>query len=129
MLTVIFFISLSSNFINSYSSEYSGYLTNATINGQIAQQQNGSTIVLEHRFYGLSNPFPDLSVSSLRVHSIQQAIDDLVYFAQNVNLPMPNGNNVAPGKAPWILIGGSYSGMHQQFPSTIIQFLRFLALW
>lgn len=99
---------------------YSGYLANGTINGQIAQQQNGSMIVLEHRFYGLSNPLPDLSVSSLRLHTIQQAIDDLVYFAQNVNLPMPNGNNLAPGKAPWILIGGSYSGMHQQSPSTLV---------
>jgi hypothetical protein len=89
---------------------YDGYLTNLTINGQISQQQSGSTIVLEHRFYGLSNPFPDLSVQSLRVHTIQQAIDDLVYFAQNVNLPMPGGNEVTPDKAPWILIGGSYSG-------------------
>ncbi|TFK43800.1 serine carboxypeptidase S28-domain-containing protein [Crucibulum laeve] len=89
---------------------YSGYLTNRTINGLIAQQQNGSTIVLEHRFYGLSNPFPDLSVKSLRVHTIQQAIDDLEYFSKNVNLPMPNGDNLTPDKAPWILIGGSYSG-------------------
>ena len=90
---------------------YSGYLTNRTINGRIAQQQNGSTIVLEHRFYGLSNPLPDLSVQSLRLHTIQQAIDDLVYFANNVKLPQPNGDKVTPDKAPWILIGGSYSGM------------------
>ena len=89
---------------------YDGYLTNSTINGQIAQQQNGSTIVLEHRFYGLSNPFNNLSVASLQVHTIQQAIDDLAYFAQNVKLPMPNGDNVTPDKAPWVLIGGSYSG-------------------
>lgn len=87
-----------------------GYLSNLTINGRIAQQQNGSTIVLEHRFYGFSNPYPDLTVKSLRLHTIQQAIDDLVYFSRNVNLPMPNGNNVTPDKAPWILIGGSYSG-------------------
>ncbi|KLO08444.1 peptidase S28 [Schizopora paradoxa] len=89
---------------------YDGYLTNSTINGQIAQQQNGSTIVLEHRFYGLSNPYNNLSVASLQVHTIQQAIDDLVYFAQNAKLPMPNGDNVTPDKAPWVLIGGSYSG-------------------
>ncbi|KDR84025.1 hypothetical protein GALMADRAFT_54306 [Galerina marginata CBS 339.88] len=89
---------------------YSGYLTNRTINGLIAQQQSGSTIVLEHRFYGLSNPFPDLSVKSLRVHTIQQAIDDLEYFAKNVNLPMPGGDSVTPDKAPWVLVGGSYSG-------------------
>lgn len=89
---------------------YDGYLTNVTLNGQIAQQQNGSTIVLEHRFYGLSNPYNNLSVASLQVHTIQQAIDDLVYFAQNVKLPMPNGDNVTPDKAPWVLVGGSYSG-------------------
>lgn len=53
---------------------------------------------------------PDLSVQSLRVHTVQQAIDDLVYFAQNVHLPMPGGDQLAPGKAPWILTGGSYGG-------------------
>ena len=89
---------------------YDGYLTNRTINGLIAQQQNGSTIVLEHRFYGYSNPYPDLTVNSLKVHTIQQAIDDLVYFAENVKLPMPNGDQVGPDNAPWILVGGSYSG-------------------
>ncbi len=89
---------------------YVGYLTNDTLNGVIAQQQNGATIVLEHRFYGLSNPYPDLSVNSFKVHNIQQAIDDLEYFSRNVKLPMPGGDKVAPGKAPWILVGGSYSG-------------------
>ncbi|KAG5639714.1 hypothetical protein H0H81_005897 [Sphagnurus paluster] len=89
---------------------YYTYLTNRTINGQIAQQQNGSTIVLEHRFYGFSNPRPDLSVESLKLHTLQQAIDDLEYFAKTVNLPMPGGDQVTPDKAPWILIGGSYSG-------------------
>ncbi|TFY82703.1 hypothetical protein EWM64_g1305 [Hericium alpestre] len=89
---------------------YTGYLTNATINGQIAQQNNGATIVLEHRFYGLSNPYPDLSAASLKYHTIQQAIEDLVYFAENVKLPMPGGDDVVPDKAPWVLVGGSYSG-------------------
>ncbi|KAJ7591592.1 serine carboxypeptidase S28-domain-containing protein [Mycena floridula] len=89
---------------------YVGYLTNATINGLIAQQQNGATIILEHRFFGLSNPYPDLSVKSFRVHTVQQAIDDLEYFARNVKLPMLNGDNLGPDKAPWILIGASYSG-------------------
>ena len=76
----------------------------------IAQHQSGSAIVLEHRFYGFSNPYPDLSVKSLRVHTIQQAIDDLEYFATHVHLPMPGGDQVTPDKAPWILVGGSYSG-------------------
>ncbi|KAJ7228229.1 serine carboxypeptidase S28-domain-containing protein, partial [Mycena pura] len=89
---------------------YTGYLTNATINGQIAQQQSGAAVVLEHRFYGLSNPLPDLSVESLQLHTIQQAIDDLEYFTKNVVLPMPNGDNLKPATTPWILVGGSYSG-------------------
>lgn len=64
----------------------------------------------EHRFYGLSNPKPDLSVASLQLHTLAQAVEDLVYFAENVQLAMPGGNNVQPGKAPWVLIGGSYAG-------------------
>lgn len=75
-----------------------------------AQELNGATVVLEHRFYGESNPYPDLSVESLRVHTIQQAIDDLQYFAENVVLPMPDGDKVAPHRAPWIYAGGSYAG-------------------
>ena len=76
----------------------------------IAQALKGSTIVIEHRFFGESNPYNNLSVASLQVHTIAQAIEDLAYFAQNVVLPQPDGDKVAPGKAPWILIGGSYSG-------------------
>jgi hypothetical protein len=93
-----------------HSAGYSTYLTSKTINGLIAQQQNGFMIVLEHRFYGLSNPYPDLTVKSLRFHTLQQAIDDLAYFAQMVHLPMPNGDQVTPDSAAWTLIGGSYSG-------------------
>ncbi|KIY73984.1 peptidase S28 [Cylindrobasidium torrendii FP15055 ss-10] len=89
---------------------YEAYLTNKTINGLIAQQEGGATIVLEHRFYGFSNPLPDLTPESLKLHTIQQAIDDLEYFAYNVELAMPNGTEVTPDKAPWILIGGSYAG-------------------
>ncbi|KAL0066152.1 hypothetical protein AAF712_006776 [Marasmius tenuissimus] len=89
---------------------YTRYLTNATINGLIAQQQNGSVIIIEHRFYGESNPKPSLTGKNLAVHNIQQAIDDMEYFANNVKLPQPDGENVGPDKAPWIMTGGSYSG-------------------
>jgi len=27
-------------------------------------------------------------------------------------LPQPDGDKVTPDKAPWILVGGSYSGMY-----------------
>jgi hypothetical protein len=89
---------------------YQGYVTNRTINGLIAKQQKGAAIIIEHRFFGYSNPYNDLTSQSLKLLTIQQAIDDLVYFANNVDLPMPGGDAVKPGQAPWILIGGSYSG-------------------
>ncbi|KAF8258283.1 peptidase S28 [Lactarius quietus] len=89
---------------------YTGYLTNKTINGQIAQRQQGATIVIEHRFYGLSNPYPDLSVASFQYHTIDQALKDLVFFAKNVTLPFAGGDKVSPAYAPWVLVGGSYSG-------------------
>jgi hypothetical protein len=91
-------------------SGYEGYTTNDTINGLIAQQQNGAAILIEHRFFGYSNPYDNLTSQSLALLTIQQAIDDLVYFATTADLPMPGGDAVKPGQAPWILIGGSYSG-------------------
>ena len=89
---------------------YEVYLTNETMSGMIAQQQQGATVLIEHRFFGYSNPYDNLTSQSLELLTIQQAIDDLVYFAQNVDLPMPGGDNVKPDTTPWILIGGSYSG-------------------
>ncbi|GJE86471.1 serine carboxypeptidase S28 [Phanerochaete sordida] len=87
-----------------------GFLVNRTINGQIAQQEHGATIVIEHRYYGETNPFSDMSDKNLKYHTIQQAIDDLEYFAKTVKLAMPGGDSVGPAEAPWVLVGGSYSG-------------------
>lgn len=90
------------------------YLTNITVPGLIAQPNHGATVVLEHRFFGLSNPYPDLSSASFAVHTTDQAIEDFVYFAKNVHLPFPaeieDGSQVGPDRNPWILVGGSYAG-------------------
>ncbi|KAJ3970306.1 serine carboxypeptidase S28-domain-containing protein [Lentinula raphanica] len=83
------------------------YLTNVTFNGLLSQAQNGTTVVLEHRFFGLSNPLPSLSGENLRYLTLQQSIDDIEYFVNNVHLPMPGGDHL---DAPWIMVGGSYSG-------------------
>ena len=77
----------------------------------MAQMFGGATIVLEHRFYGLSNPFPDLKGTTLaKYHTIKHAVNDLEYFAKNIKLPMEGGDDVGPEKAPWILTGCSYMG-------------------
>ncbi|TEB28027.1 peptidase S28 [Coprinellus micaceus] len=88
------------------------HLTNRSMSGTIAQATNGAVVILEHRYYGESQPFRDMSVAHLEYHTIAQAMDDLVYFAQNVNLTMPGGDTdaIRPHKAPWILLGGSYAG-------------------
>ncbi|KDQ14566.1 hypothetical protein BOTBODRAFT_345995 [Botryobasidium botryosum FD-172 SS1] len=87
-----------------------GSVTNGSINGVIAQANNAAAVMIEHRFFGQSNPYPDLSEESFRVHTLEQTISDLVYFATNAVLPMPGGDSVGADKAPWILIGGSYAG-------------------
>ncbi|KAI0332898.1 peptidase S28 [Cubamyces sp. BRFM 1775] len=92
------------------ASGYIGYLTPETITGSLAEKLNGTVILLEHRFFGESNPYPDLSEKSYKVHTLQQAIDDHEYFAKNVKLDMPGGDQLGPDKAPWILFGGSYPG-------------------
>ncbi|KAJ8081296.1 hypothetical protein PM082_007131 [Marasmius tenuissimus] len=86
-------------------------LTNRSVTGYMAQMLNGTTVLLEHRFYGLSNPIDDLKGSTLaKYHTIEQAVEDLEYFAKNVKLPMENGGEIAPGMAPWLLTGCSYMG-------------------
>lgn len=87
------------------------FVTNSSIFGQIADQENGAVVLFEHRFFGQSNPYPDLKTESLRLLTLDQSIEDVVYFAKNVKLPMPGGDCVTPDVAPWILAGGSYSGM------------------
>ncbi|KIY62976.1 peptidase S28 [Cylindrobasidium torrendii FP15055 ss-10] len=90
---------------------YYGYVTNSTINGVLAQKYHGAAIVLEHRFFGLSNPIANLNTESLELLTVNQTIEDHVYFAQNVVLPnMDAGDQVKPNQAPWVLIGGSYPG-------------------
>lgn len=60
--------------------------------------------------FTISNPYPDLSVKSLQFHTLDQAVEDLAYFAQNVKLAMPGGDSVSPNTTAWVLTGGSYAG-------------------
>jgi len=78
--------------------------------GQIAQRENGAVILIEHRFYGSSIPINDFTVNGLRLHTVDQAIEDFDYFARHVMLPTAGGDQLGPGKAPWIFVGGNYAG-------------------
>jgi hypothetical protein len=57
-----------------------GYLGNFTINGAIAQEHGCATVVIEHQFYGFSQPTGDLTVKSLRLLTLEQCWALLVAF-------------------------------------------------
>lgn len=58
--------------------------------------------VLEHRFYGASQPFDDWSLESFRYLSSEQAMADIAYFLASMNV-----DNEA---RQTIVVGGSYPG-------------------
>jgi hypothetical protein len=47
----------------------------------------GAGIMNEYRYWGNLTPVPNLTVENLKFHTIDQAIQDMVYFANNVKLP------------------------------------------
>lgn len=52
--------------------------------------QNGARlIILEHRFYGESQPMPDWSMESLQYLSSEMAMADIAYFIGSMNGDMP----------------------------------------
>eukprot|EP01017_Pseudomicrothorax_dubius_P002878 TRINITY_DN1025_c0_g1_i13.p1 TRINITY_DN1025_c0_g1~~TRINITY_DN1025_c0_g1_i13.p1 ORF type:complete len:389 (-),score=100.83 TRINITY_DN1025_c0_g1_i13:396-1562(-) len=73
----------------------------------LAQRFNALIIVLEHRYYGASQPFEDWSLPNLKWLTVQQALDDTAYF---VNFIKTNDEFHVGNDRPWIVIGGSYPG-------------------
>lgn len=90
----------------------SAVLNNITMVGLIAQNLGGAAVSLEHRFYGESSPVAreNLNAETLQPLTIENAIDDLVYFARNVKLPFDPEGKSHPDRAPWTLSGCSYAG-------------------
>jgi hypothetical protein len=93
----------------SNASAYTGYLGNRTLTGAIAQEIGAATIVLEHRYWGYSSPFPELTTANMQYLTLENSILDLTNFANNVKLPFTRARTNADA-VPWVLVGGSYSG-------------------
>ncbi|KAJ5826037.1 hypothetical protein N7474_003175 [Penicillium riverlandense] len=89
---------------------YVGYLTNKTITGLYAQEIKGAVIMLEHRYWGESSPYSELTTENLQYLTLENSIADLTYFAKNVKLPFDRKRSSNAQNAPWVLSGGSYSG-------------------
>jgi len=105
---------------------------------QLAKTYHGMAIAWEHRYYGLSMPIPfvlengttvdPVTCASLpnkctneplggadgyKYHTVEQALEDVVYFAQNVALPgysAEENDLLSARNTPWIFMGGSYPG-------------------
>ena len=51
----------------------------------VGSQYGALFVVLEHRFYGDSQPFEDWTLDSLKYLSSEQALADLAYFIAKLN--------------------------------------------
>lgn len=57
------------------------------IMAKLARETGGLGVILEHRYYGTSQPFANLSTENLRFLTTAQALADTAYFAQNIIFP------------------------------------------
>ncbi|KAH6652526.1 serine carboxypeptidase S28 [Truncatella angustata] len=89
---------------------YTGYLTERTLSGMIAAAVGGAVIMVEHRYWGSSSPCTNQTTTCLQHLTLEQSVNDFVNFAQNAPLPFDTANTSSADQAPWIWVGGSYSG-------------------
>ena len=98
---------------NGEAAEESGvsvYMKNNSITGAFAQEIRGAIIILEHRYWGRSSPYDNLTTENLQYLTLRNSIADMTYFARNVELPFDKNCSSNAPQAPWVLSGGSYSG-------------------
>ncbi len=95
--------------------------TKRSLSGAIrfyAKQFNARLIALEHRFYGKSQPYNDLSTQHLSYLTIKNALADLAHFQRTITQKYG-----WTGK--WVSFGGSYPGSlsayyRMQYPYLVV---------
>lgn len=70
----------------------------------LASETNGAMFGVEHRYYGESKPFADVTRSNLKYLSSKQALADLANIVKNIKLSSPLK------EAKVVVVGGSYAG-------------------
>jgi hypothetical protein len=80
----------------------------ATSMADMAKALDASVVVLEHRYYGTSLPYPDETLAHMKYLTIHNALEDAAGFETWAKTNLPLG-----GK--WIAVGGSYPGMLAAF--------------
>lgn len=74
----------------------------------LAKHFKAVVFTLQHRYYGKSVPFEELTADNLQYLSVDQALADYANFHDNVVSDV-TGQTVS--NLPWIVIGGSYPGL------------------
>jgi len=82
-----------------------------------AKENGAAMFLLEHRYYGQSQPTEDMSTENMRYLSSRQGLEDLGHFMTAMNAEYDL-------TAPWITFGGSYPGslsawMRLRFPHLV----------
>ncbi|EUC41986.1 hypothetical protein COCMIDRAFT_8392 [Bipolaris oryzae ATCC 44560] len=77
--------------------------------GIIPENLRAAVIVPEHRYYGGSSLFSELTTSNLSYLTVENALLDIVNLANHFDPPWTDASSTAQD-VPWILTGGSYSG-------------------
>lgn len=81
------------------ASGYTGYLTNKTITGLFAEAIGGAVVLVEHRYWGNSSPYQNLTTENLQYLTLENSIADFTHFAQTVDFPFDPTHSSNAGKA------------------------------
>ncbi|KAI5209493.1 serine carboxypeptidase [Aureobasidium subglaciale] len=92
------------------ASAYTSYLTLNRTTGVLAKEIGAAVVVIEHRYWGYSSPYADLTTENLQYLTLDNSISDLTNFAKHVRLPFDYHRKSSPNRAAWVMMGGSYSG-------------------
>ncbi|VAH17273.1 unnamed protein product [Triticum turgidum subsp. durum] len=76
----------------------------------MAKKFGAALVSPEHRYYGKSSPFEDLTTENLRFLSSKQALSDLAVFRQYYQETLNAKYNRSGADNSWFVFGGSYSG-------------------
>lgn len=86
------------------------WLTSQRLSGLMAKETGGAIVILEHRYWGESSPYTNLTEENLKYLTLENALKDHIHFAKTFVPPFDKSGNSSADKAPWIFVGGSYSG-------------------
>lgn len=86
------------------------FLTNASTVGVLAEKIGAAMIMLEHRYWGKSSPYDELTTEKLQYLTVENAMSDFTNFAKTVTPPFDPQRDSSYDKVPWIYMAGSYPG-------------------